>query len=177
MCKAISLQLNGIQNLSDNPFSTSVRTPPRSGPNAGQNRAQPSLAHLEGKKTSSPNRPYNNILSHSTRGWGYENDVADEDDDDEIFYDDDEDEFGLPSIASMRKKGKNTRRTQSSFTTTNTMSGNSSLGADLDASSRPRANSSDIAEERGVSLYPSTKKTEGKILRPQYKDILKGKTL
>ena len=55
------------------------------------------------------------------------------------------------------------------------MSGNSSLGADLDTSSRPRANSSDIAEERGVSLYPSTKKNEGKILRPQYKDILKGK--
>lgn len=57
------------------------------------------------------------------------------------------------------------------------MSGNSSLGADLDASSRPRANSSDIAEERGVSLYPSAKKTEGKILRPQYKDILKGMTV
>ncbi|GAM34034.1 U4/U6 x U5 tri-snRNP complex subunit [Talaromyces pinophilus] len=154
-------------------LNTSARTPSRSGSNAGQNRAQPSLAHLEGKKTSSPNRPYNNILSHSTRGWGYGNDAADEDDDDELFYDDDEDEFGLPSIASMRKKGKNTRRTQSTFITTNAMSGNSSLGVDLDTSSRPRANSSDIAEERGVSLYPSAKKTEGKILRPQYKDILK----
>jgi hypothetical protein len=179
MCETTSFQLNEIGSyriLSDNLISTSARTPPRSGPNAGQNRgAQPSLAHLEGKKTSSPNRPYNNRLSHSTRGWGYGNDVADEDDDDEIFYDDDEDEFGLPSIASMRKKGKNTRHTQSIFTTTNAMSGNSSLGADLDT--RPRANSSDIAEERGVSLYPSAKKTEGKILRPQYKDILKGKTV
>lgn len=164
--------------ISDISISTSARTPPRSGSNAGQSRtAQPSLAHLEGKKTSSPNRPYDNIISHSTRSWGYGNDVADDDEDDEIFYDDDEDEFGLPSIASMRKKGKNTRRTQSVFKTTNTISGNSSLGADLDTAIRPRANSSDIAEERGVSLYPSAKKTEGKILRPQYKDILKGKDL
>uniref|UniRef100_A0A093VMP3 TBC1 domain family member 22B n=1 Tax=Talaromyces marneffei PM1 TaxID=1077442 RepID=A0A093VMP3_TALMA len=129
---------------------TSARTPPRSGPNAGQSRAQSSLAHLEGKKTSSPNRPYNNILSHPARGWGYGNDVAEEDEDDEIFYDDDEDEFGLPSIASMRKKGNDTRRTQSTFTTTNAMPGNSTLGADLDTAIRPRANSSDIAEERGL---------------------------
>lgn len=41
-------------------------------------------------------------------------------------------------------------------------------------SARLRANSSDIAEERGVFTYPNTKKGEGKILRPQYKDILKG---
>jgi len=36
-----------------------------------------------------------------------------------------------------------------------------------------RLNSGDIAEERGIPNYPTTKKLEGKILRPQYKDILR----
>jgi hypothetical protein len=36
-----------------------------------------------------------------------------------------------------------------------------------------RLNSGDIAEERGIPNYPTTKKSEGKILRPQYKDILR----
>src|SRR6185295_1181294 len=31
----------------------------------------------------------------------------------------------------------------------------------------------DIAEERGIPTYPSPKKSEGKILRPQYKEILR----
>lgn len=75
----------------------------------------------------------------------------------------------------MRKKGSGSRRAQASSRNSNTLSGISSLGADLDSAIRPRANSSDIAEERGVSLYPLVKKSEGKILRPQYKDILKGK--
>lgn len=74
----------------------------------------------------------------------------------------------------MRKKGKNARSLQSAYKKSTSASGNSSLNVDYDTSIRPRANSSDIAEERGVSLYPSAKKTEGKILRPQYKDILKG---
>lgn len=37
-----------------------------------------------------------------------------------------------------------------------------------------RVNSGDIAEERGIPTYPTTtKKPEGKILRPQYKEILR----
>jgi hypothetical protein len=39
---------------------------------------------------------------------------------------------------------------------------------------RRRANSSDIAEERGPLVYPTSKAPEGKILRPQYKEILRG---
>lgn len=41
-------------------------------------------------------------------------------------------------------------------------------------SMRLRANSTDIAEERSSLTYPTANKSEGKILRPQYKDILKG---
>ncbi|KAI9846676.1 MAG: GTPase-activating protein [Sclerophora amabilis] len=41
------------------------------------------------------------------------------------------------------------------------------------SSGRLRANSSDIAEERGPPSYPTTRISEGKILRPQYKEILR----
>lgn len=102
-------------------------------------------------------------------------DNTDEGDEEDIVYDDDEDEFGLPSIASMRKKQtKNANKSQLQTSDSgNAARGNSTLGVNL-ANSRQRANSSDIAEERGVSMYPTTRKSEGKILRPQYKDILKG---
>jgi hypothetical protein len=103
-------------------------------------------------------------------------DNSDEGDEEDIVYDDDEDEFGLPSIASMRKKQtKNANKSQLQPSDSgNAVHGNTStLGVNL-ANSRQRANSADIAEERGVSMYPTTRKSEGKILRPQYKDILKG---
>lgn len=56
----------------------------------------------------------------------------------------------------------------------NVLNGSSSTLSPEKVSNRPRANSSDIAEERGPPSYPSAKKSEGKILRPQYKDILRG---
>jgi hypothetical protein len=103
-------------------------------------------------------------------------DNTDEGDEEDIVYDDDEDEFGLPSIASMRKKQtKNAMKSQlkTSDLGSAVRANSSTLGVNL-ANSRQRANSSDIAEERGVSMYPTTRKSEGKILRPQYKDILRG---
>lgn len=51
------------------------------------------------------------------------------------------------------------------------------MSGDLDvdsAGNRARANSFDIALERGPPSYPAAKKSEGKILRPQYKEILRG---
>jgi hypothetical protein len=153
------------------------RTPPRSASSGGNARHVLSPpARLAGKTTSPPHQSYASILSHGVGGWSNDNEVEDEDDDDEIVYDDDEDEFGLPSITSMRRKGKETRNIQRED---NDLGGGndrnlSSIAFDL-GSARQRANSSDIAEERGVPLYPSTKKSEGKILRPQYKDILRGK--
>ncbi|KAA8650003.1 GTPase-activating protein GYP1 [Aspergillus tanneri] len=104
--------------------------------------------------------------------------TADEEEDEEegdLVFDDDEDEFGLPSLASMRKK-----QTQSAgtlpFKNVDPGGGFESnamrLGIGL-ANNRQRANSSDIAEERGVPMYPTARKGEDKILRPQYKDILR----
>lgn len=119
---------------------------------------------------------------------------TDEDDEEEeeesdIVYDDDEDEFGLPSIASMRRRPKKSADTFQSKTVdpgggAKHRGNNGTLEAGGNAASighglvtgRYRANSSDIAEERGTLMYPSTRKGEGKILRPQYKEILRGKS-
>jgi hypothetical protein len=104
-----------------------------------------------------------------------EEDDDEDDDDDEIVYDDDEDEFGLPSLASMRRK-KAAPFKSKNLDSGGLMGGNlTSLGFGLAAANRQRANSSDIAEERGTPMYPTARKGEGKILRPQYKDILQGK--
>lgn len=100
---------------------------------------------------------------------------AEDDDDDEIVYDDDEDEFGLPSLASMRRKRVvPTAKYKSSDLGGDMGENTSSLGFGLVGNTRQRANSSDIAEERGTPMYPTTRTGEGKILRPQYKDILQG---
>lgn len=102
--------------------------------------------------------------------------IADDEGDaeEDIVYDDDEDEFGLPSIASMRKRqSRKTDVFQPKVAPVGKLEDkHSTLGVNL-SSNRQRANSSDIAEERDIPLYPTTRKGDGKILRPQYKDILK----
>lgn len=93
-------------------------------------------------------------------------DEGDEDDADNMF-EDDEDEFGLPSIANMRRKGrrKQTTKAKDSGGTVSKDSAGATAWRGID--------SGDIAEERGIPNYPTAKKTEGKILRPQYQEILR----
>ena len=104
-----------------------------------------------------------------------------EDEDTQYVYDEgqEEDEFGLPSLSSMRREAKKRipaeRFVDPGGGLGNTKNGSSSLLASGHPFTRPRANSSDIALERGPPSYPSAKKSESKILRPQYKDILRGK--
>ena len=89
------------------------------------------------------------------------------------YYDEnvDEDEFGLPSITSTKRETK--RKIPISKVND---PGGGTFGSlnELMPAGRAMANSSDIAEERGPPSYPTAKKSEGKILRPQYKDILRG---
>lgn len=85
----------------------------------------------------------------------------------------DEDEFGLPSISNIRHEAKRIPRSRAHDPGGGPSNGNSLLGTGP-PQTRERANSSDIAEERGPPDYPAAKKSEGKILRPQYKDILRG---
>jgi hypothetical protein len=115
---------------------------------------------------SPPFKSYINFLSNTNDDW-----KADED---EMlgYEDDDGDDFGLPSLSNMKRR---TRRlaSQQTFSDSNTLSPalDGSFGG---LQQRRYSNSADIAIERPSPTYPMPKKSEGKILRPQYKDILKG---
>jgi hypothetical protein len=92
------------------------------------------------------------------------------DGDEMLGYDDDDgDEFGLPSLSNMKRR---TRRVATQAKT-DSMSLGPSYGESL-GSQRRYSGSADIAVERPAPSYPMPKKSEGKILRPQYKDILRG---
>jgi hypothetical protein len=92
--------------------------------------------------------------------------------DDGLAFEDEEDEFGLPIISSAKRKERRIqpgRGVDPGGTNSKLLNGYPSIkpsGASLRASG-------DIAEERGIPTYPSAKKSEGKILRPQYKEILR----
>ncbi len=90
----------------------------------------------------------------------------------------DEDEFGLPSISSMRSQAKkripNKKTNDPGGGAGKFNNGMNTMLTPERLLGRARSNSSDIAEERGVPTYPTAKQSEGKILRPQYKDILRG---
>ncbi|KAJ5172341.1 hypothetical protein N7492_004934 [Penicillium capsulatum] len=152
------------------PSHSRPRTPPKP-----STSTPPHLAHRSANVTPPSRKPYP-IMTQGVDEWSRdptENDDDDDDDDDEIVYDDDEDEFGLPSLASMRRKKVTPAAKFKVGDLDGVMGENiSSLGFGLSANTRQRANSSDIAEERGTPMYPTARKGEGKILRPQYKDIL-----
>ncbi|KAJ9213110.1 hypothetical protein DTO166G4_5268 [Paecilomyces variotii] len=153
---------------------TRPRTPPRYSSTPGSRPLASPPSKAGGASLPPTNQPYSSILSHGVGGWSNDNEEDDDDDDDEIVYDDDEDEFGLPSLASMRRKrDKESRALRNKLSDPGGRGSNTSSISYALGSSRQRANSSDIAEERGASLYPNAKKSEGKILRPQYKDILR----
>ncbi|KAF1963688.1 RabGAP/TBC [Byssothecium circinans] len=129
---------------------------PRTPPSTTHSRESPSAA----RGTASPpitRKPYNNFLNDTNNDWD------DEDEEGDIMFEDDEDEFGLPSIASMRRRGRRKEPIKGK-----NGSGNGSTSAPWRV-----IDSGDIAEERGIPNYPTAKKTEGKILRPQYQEILR----
>jgi hypothetical protein len=134
------------------------------------------------KASSISSPPKRTTYSQPASAW----DVADEDEEDDeesaeqYFYNDnaDEDEFGLPSITSMRREAKKRMTTNRAIDPGGGFQNiNNGIGSTLLSEQplgRPRANSSDIALEREPLSYPSAKTSERKILRPQYKDILRG---
>jgi len=88
---------------------------------------------------------------------------------------DDGDEFGLPSLSNMKMRSRRiaAQRRESNGNLSPALDGGfGSLGG---FHSRRYSNSADIAIERPAPSYPMPKKSEGKILRPQYKDILRGR--
>jgi hypothetical protein len=101
--------------------------------------------------------------------------AADDDDEEDDYYnDDDGDDFGLPSMSSMKRKTTK----KSTGNTLAVGSGTTPFGSALEGGfggfgPRRMSNSADIAIERPAPSYPAAKKGEGKILRPQYKEILR----
>lgn len=151
--------------------SSRPRTPPTS--STRQAQTPPS----ERTSFQSPERRPHSTYTASTlsnNGWDVLGDSDGEGDDEDLVYDDDEDEFGLPSLASMRRKrsvrNKNVKGHQVHYPPLSQTSSAPALSSGLD---RVRSNSFDIAEERNPLSYPNAKKGDGKILRPQYKDILR----
>lgn len=107
-----------------------------------------------------------NFLSNTNDDW-----AADEGDEAYGYDDDDGDDFGLPSLSNMKRRSKRIAAAQHRPDTGGMLSPSIDNGFGLHE--RRYSNSADIAIERPAPAYPLPKKSEGKILRPQYKDILK----
>ncbi|OQD87752.1 hypothetical protein PENANT_c005G05482 [Penicillium antarcticum] len=156
--------------------ATSSHSRPKTPPKSSATNVASQLNRRPGNVVASPPRqPYPGIMTQGVDEWSRdptEDDEEDDDDDDEIVYDDDEDEFGLPSLASMRRKRSAPLKPKNLDTGGGAGGNLSTLGYGLASHNRSRADSADIAEERGAPMYPTARKGEGKILRPQYKDIL-----
>lgn len=114
-----------------------------------------------------PRRTFTSFFGESSNDWSSKDEGEDED---ALAFDEDEDEFGLPSIASMRRKGK--RQAGKNRNDPGGL-GPPSLNSRTKPGSWTLGDNGDIAEERGLPNYPTAKKNEGKILRPQYKEILR----
>ncbi|KAG8420817.1 GTPase-activating protein [Metarhizium acridum] len=156
MLKFDSLNLSG--NRPKTPPSTSATKGGR------LSEATPPTRGSTGVASSPPFKSYINFLSNTNDDW-----KADEDD--MLGYDDDDgDDFGLPSLSNMKRRSRKvaSQNKANTGTLSTALDGTFGLGARL------HSDSADIAVERPSLTYPMPKKTEGKILRPQYKDILQG---
>lgn len=114
-------------------------------------------------------RKFTSFLSETNNAWEAEEDALDQNQLD--FDEEEEDEFGLPSISSMRRKDKRIPNRSGKDPGGGVAPSNGSSAA---AGSTPwNLDHGDVADSRAIPSYPSAKKVEGKILRPQYKDILR----
>jgi TBC1 domain family member 2 len=160
-----SLTFNCCRNLSKNSSSSRPETPPSTSSNHKGRTSDVPPSRSSGGPASPPFKSYINFLSNTNDDW-----KADEDE--MLGYDDDDgDEFGLPSLSNTKRRTRRIATQNKSFMGGDTLSpGVESPYGDVQA----RRYSNDIAVERPAPAYPMPKKSEGKILRPQYKDILKG---
>ncbi|CAG8949865.1 hypothetical protein HYFRA_00004193 [Hymenoscyphus fraxineus] len=160
-----------IDNLSLASSSGRPRTPPPSSLYKTRSDTPP-LSRRGGAISSPPRRTYTDFLSHTNNDWDTQDDV---DEDDDYGYDnDDGDDFGLPSMSSMKRKTKKSpAKNNPDFVGNMAPFGQSLEGGYGGFGPRRLSNSADIAIERPAPSYPVAKKSEGKILRPQYKEILR----
>ncbi len=147
---------------------------PKTPPSSSSQKARTSDVGYTSRKSNSsisspPLKSYFSFLSTTNSDWN----VEDPEGEDEYAYEDDDgDDFGLPSLSNMKRRS----RRMAAATRSDGLASQSqpALDGSLGFPNRRYSNSADIAIERPTLVYPMPKKTEGKILRPQYKDILKG---
>lgn len=110
--------------------------------------------------------------------------MRDERQDGFVFDNDEDDDFGLPSATNLTQRMDGTSTKQNP----DPGGGRRSLGMGENVYSSPNllvsneysgntrrlSNSADIAIERPAPAYTTSTRSEGKILRPQYKEILRG---
>lgn len=116
---------------------------------------------------------YNDFLSDTNNDWNLESSV---DNYQEYDYRDEEgDDFGLPRMMNIqRSKEKMASKKHKASAEQDTYLGvTSQKQKSTKYTSRRQSNSADIAIERPNPSFQTAKKCEGKILRPQYKDILR----
>ncbi|KAK3392068.1 rab-GTPase-TBC domain-containing protein [Sordaria brevicollis] len=152
-------------NLSNS--GTRPRTPPPSSSALGRTTSNSTASpHVKGV-TSPPFKNYMNFITSTNEDW-----AADDADDVYAYEDDGDDDFGLPSLSSMKRKSRRAAA-QTEQGTSRPNAADPFADPLTDSTGRRYSDSGDIAIERPASTYPMPKKTEGKILRPQYRDILR----
>lgn len=158
-----------VQRLTSHSSVSSASSRPRTPPTTSYTRE--GTPPIYNAKSPPPRRTYTGFLKETHDDWDAEED--DDEDEPTPTYDDDEDEFGLPSIATLRRKAKRKPYNRGKDPG-GTFSGNGAIYSDSKIPSMlSPVDAGDIADERGIPNYPTAKKTEGKILRPQYKEILR----
>ncbi|OTB07020.1 hypothetical protein M426DRAFT_257440 [Hypoxylon sp. CI-4A] len=159
-----------FDNLSISGSSSRPRTPPSSSPQKIRTSDVTSPPKSSSGLSSPPLKSYFNFLSTTNQDWDVEDPEVMEGDDMLGYDDDDGDDFGLPSLSNMKRR---TRRAAAAQNSASSRFQTTPRETALGSQNRRYSDSADIAIERPAPTYPMPKKSEGKILRPQYKDILK----
>ncbi|KAK4241033.1 GTPase-activating protein gyp1 [Achaetomium macrosporum] len=158
-----------IDSLSLSNSGSRPMTPPSTTSGHERSASLSSASRKTSSKISSPPlKTYMNFLSNTNDDW-----TVDEEEEMYGYESDDGDDFGLPSLSNMKRRTK--RIAEQSRAQTDSGLGHDAHDDVLGEQPRQRRNSdsADIAIERPTPSYPVPKKSEGKILRPQYKDILR----
>ncbi|KAI1380629.1 RabGAP/TBC [Hypoxylon crocopeplum] len=160
-----------FDNLTVSGSSSRPRTPPSSTSQKSRTSDVSSPPPKSSSGLSSPPlKSYFNFLSYTNRDWEVDDPETPDGDDMFGYEDDDGDDFGLPSLSNMKRR---TRKAAAAQGGVSSPAQPTPLETALGFPHRRYSNSADIAIERPAPAYPVPKKSEGKILRPQYKDILK----
>ncbi|KAK3187021.1 GTPase-activating protein [Lecanicillium sp. MT-2017a] len=146
-------------NLSSS--STRPKTPPSTSSNKNRPNESSPQRPSSGRK-SPPFKSYINFLSKTNDDWNTDEDHM------SGYDDDDGDDFGLPSLSNMKRRTRKIAAQQQN----ENLGSPSSFDKMFGSRERRVSDSADIAVERPASTYPMPRKSEGKILQPQYKDIL-----